>query len=841
MPLAEFAAAPQIVLGAAAAASTNSARLALKVIDSETQLPLPEVRLTLHEITVFPTRSTNVFATDRTGVGLLPRPTAEVPYWNYRVELYRDGYVPKYVSWSLGQGDLFAEFPAEYTAKLDRATPIGGLLQNENKEPIAGAIIMFSVNGPSPGAGRERERLTMMGNYHSETTDAEGRWRCNHVPKNFGPITWRPIHPEYQEEVFQCDSPGSSLSNTRRLPASDFLAGTVVMVLKRGLKVEGVVADQEGRPVPGAKVTQDHKFRYAEAQTTTDERGHFLFQNGRAKELVLTVQAEGYAPTNFFTKPEPDMQALSFALPPGNLLRVQVVDDAGVPITTAVAEVSPDQLNFPRFWWVGKTTAPGQISWNSAPFQEEYQVSARGYEGPRKLKLVADGTDQRVVLKRESTRVQAETRVFVKVVDAVSKLPIESFKVLVDYTRIATGGSSASTYSVGAATGREGEYKFKTDGSIVSVAVAVDAAGYYPARSTNSTVGMRELTINLELVRASNLSGMVQTPDSIAVSGAAVILCAGRDKGYMRAGGILQASGSRNESWVETDKDGQFSLGRKTDERAVVIGHKLGFAEASVEQVQNTGVITLRPWGRIEGVLRLTEQTVKGQTVEITNMRWRYGPEANVQIMIEAVTDAEGRFVFDGIPPGEHRVEFQPGFRKGKTGIMPLSHGVPIVVKAGETSRVALAESGRTLKGQVSALDIDEPIDWLQDVHQLTLKLHDSELPKRENYTSQADFYAAFKAFGDNEVAFWSSDEGKAVQRASRRYVLLFKKDRSFQVEKVPPGTYQLEITPRKAADANPVGLGEPYGTIKTEITVPAGDEAVPVDLGTLKLVRGHH
>src|SRR6185295_1115009 len=165
----------------------------------------------------------------------------------------------------------------------------------------------------------------------------------------------------------------------------------------------------------------------------------------------------------------------SFALPPGNLLRLQVVDDAGAPITTAVAEVSPDQLNFPRFAWVGKTTARGEISWSSAPYQEEYQVSARGYEGPRKLKLVADGTDQRVVLKRESTQEQAETRVFVKVVDAVSKLPIESFKVVVDHTRMGIPGSFAGTYSAGAATGREGEYKFKTDGSVVSVAVAVDA------------------------------------------------------------------------------------------------------------------------------------------------------------------------------------------------------------------------------------------------------------------------------------------------------------------------------------------------------------------------------
>ena len=69
-------------------------RFAFKVVDTETEAPIPGVRLTLTQIAEFPNRSTNIFGTDRNGIGLLPRPATEVKYWSYRLELYRDGYVP---------------------------------------------------------------------------------------------------------------------------------------------------------------------------------------------------------------------------------------------------------------------------------------------------------------------------------------------------------------------------------------------------------------------------------------------------------------------------------------------------------------------------------------------------------------------------------------------------------------------------------------------------------------------------------------------------------------------------------------------------------------------------
>jgi hypothetical protein len=41
--------------------------------------------------------------------------------WSHRIEIFRDGYVPKYVSWSEHQQDRIEEMPAEYTVQLDPA------------------------------------------------------------------------------------------------------------------------------------------------------------------------------------------------------------------------------------------------------------------------------------------------------------------------------------------------------------------------------------------------------------------------------------------------------------------------------------------------------------------------------------------------------------------------------------------------------------------------------------------------------------------------------------------------------------------------------------------------
>jgi hypothetical protein len=89
---------------------------------------------------------------------------------------------------------------------------------------------------------------------------------------------------------------------------------------------------------------------------------------------------------------------------------------------------------------------------------------------------------------------------------------------------------------------------------------------------------------------------------------------------------------------------------------------------------------------------------------------------------------------------------------------------------------------------------------------------------------------------------FWLSEDGKAIDRLRRQYVLLFNPDGSFGFNDVPPGTYELSVTPTKRAEDNSrFFFGEPIGTVKMEVVVPEIAKikaAEAVDLGTLTLKR---
>ena len=272
----------------------------------------------------------------------------------------------------------------------------------------------------------------------------------------------------------------------------------------------------------------------------------------------------------------------------------------------------------------------------------------------------------------------------------------------------------------------------------------------------------------------------------------------------------------------------------------VVIAHAQGFAEVPFSQLSSNTVVTLEPWGRIEGTFILGGQPRANETISLGSGSFRHADSTRLSLSMSTKSDANGRFVFETVPAGERKVNWLPGFRDGKAGMVPLSHGVSVAVKPGETAQVTLGGTGRLVLGKVVLAGRDKPIDWTQDVQSLTLKLSippEPVYPKPTDFASENEFTAAVQRIADQNKPFWISDEGKALQRAQRTYVLLFNGDGSFRIEDVPPGIYTLRVGVTEPSKTySPFGQGPPIGALETEVTVPENSDNTPLDLGTLSL-----
>jgi len=836
---------------AATAPQPPGQRFVFRVVNATNDAPVSDAKLTLMQTTEFPNRSTNEFFTDRNGFGMLPLPTGGASNWSYRIEVFRDGYVPRYVSWGASQGDLFGDFPTAHTTRLDPGVLIGGVVRNESGEPIEGVRVVFSVSGPAPGSTRERERPTMMGDYHAEVTDAEGRWSCSHVPEHFGMISWRLSHPEHQDTTYYSESPeASQYVGVTRLPREDFLARRALMPMKRGMIVTGVVTDEAGRPIPAAKVTKDRNFRKPESSLVTDAKGRFRFQNARERKLILTVEAEGFAPTDAVVEVRPGLEEQRLVLKEGQFLRGRVQDESGTPITNASVTVAPDPNNRQVFEWRVKTDQAGRFEWRNAPVPTRpFYVSADGFESQHNLMLNADGTEQPVTLKRSTSR--RRLRVMAQVDDADSGRPVEAFKVLVSEIRTDSLGTATSGAEP-AGTGSGGRITFAVSSYASGFIAEFQAEGYTPTRSTNVNSGQGELELNIALKKGAMVRGVVQAPDGRPLAGATVVLCAGTDGAEMRSAGQIQRGSSKTATQVETDEHGRFSFSPRLEMSGVIIAHKLGYAEATVEQLATSEAVTVVPWGRIEGVFKIGAEPVANEAMALQSQFWNPSAWPALQIRLTTKTDSLGRFAFESVPIGELRVQHEPAFRGGKVGEVPVSHSTPVIVKPGETTQVLIGGSGRRIVGRIDTNAVAGPIDWLRDVHKLKLKVAtppEIEPPKREDCSSEAGFREAATKHVERARHFWASEAGKAIIRQRRQYVLIFEPDGSFQVNDVPPGTYELSVTPMEpptgpirtpgGGTAFPAFGTKPIGSVKMEIVVPEagdGDNGSAIDLGILPL-----
>ncbi len=272
---------------------------------------------------------------------------------------------------------------------------------------------------------------------------------------------------------------------------------------------------------------------------------------------------------------------------------------------------------------------------------------------------------------------------------------------------------------------------------------------------------------------------------------------------------------------AQTGMDGRFVFPdfRETEFRLFVL-HEQGYADLSHDDLNKNNPIALQPWGRVEGVFRIGTQIMPSATV-VLNYEPPY--QTNFPARYTTLTDAQGRFVFSRVIPGEVRI----GFKK-KVYFMEFdSHAYPFAVFPNQTLRAEIPAEGRAITGTIAPAG-DAGINPITGMGMLFRD--QGEIPYPPEVAAQGR--DAQNAWFDQWI---HTGGGKAHFRADRRYYFDTRPDGSFQVEGILPGTYTLVVSlfePDALRRRSVNKLGESI----RKITIPEGDSSPPHDLGKIEV-----
>jgi hypothetical protein len=121
----------------------------------------------------------------------------------------------------------------------------------------------------------------------------------------------------------------------------------------------------------------------------------------------------------------------------------------------------------------------------------------------------------------------------------------------------------------------------------------------------------------------------------------------------------------------------------------IVALNENGYAEVGVREFENGSKITLQPWGRIEGVLRIGARLGTNEEVSLA-VFGRIESIFHNSPAYRAVTDREGKFVFTDVPPVV-------------CGVSHKGVGDQFTIMAGQTNRITVGGTGRPVIGKLLA------------------------------------------------------------------------------------------------------------------------------------------
>ena len=705
-----------------------------------------------------------------------------------------DGIAVKTIRFGQRPGEVI---PSEYTFRADKAVTIGGVVQDEAGQPLRDVKITIGALGNPRGPTTDPLPFSQL----ILTNDDKGRWDFRSLPENFSSFSIQVSHPDYIDVRYLADGADSAYGG-ERIKLATLLQTNSVFSLRKGLVVTGKVLNDKGEPIVGARLLLgDSRFVSRPNQGRTDERGEFRLPGATAGPTYLTVQANGYAPESRPITVDGKTAPAEFKLAAGHVFKAKVIDELGSPVRDVRVQVDMWQ-NRQTLDLSGKTDSRGRVTVTSMPESgASGSIYKSGYMNMAGIQFVANNEEQTLTLRKTVT-------ITGTVVDADTKESIERFDVTRGQN---TGGSEIYWQTYNITKGLNGAFSLRLDQQNIT-ALQIESDDHLPA-VISLTTNNGETHFNVELKKGSGPKGIVLMPDGKPAAGANLAVLVRGKMINVRAGSLINYGG--NEMRIVTaNSDGAFTLRFYANAEKIIASHSMGYLETSYSNFVSGSTLTLEKWGIIEGHLKIGPRIGTNETVLLSG-------DGNIQFNHEdfrKVTDENGRFFFNAVPPGDRRLVRMVPIGDRSWG---HSHMQLVTVKPGETTQVQMGGNGRTIIGKLTMSDPSRTIDWRQSGHHYL-----NFYPKPPPYRNMEEYRA------------WESlPETVAARKQQRSYTLQMQEDGSFRVDDVLAGKYDLYI--RVTEPRNNQGFQNAIGTLTTNIAVPEipdAPAAPPLDLGTFEV-----
>ncbi len=776
--------------------------LEVKVLDPDGK-PLPDATVEIAIDNVdFP------MMTDEEGIIPLNVPGSGA---SLKLTVKEDGYVSLGIYWKKGE-----KIPDEFSIPVQKGTAIGGIVHDEQGNPVEGVIIEGYDSIDDYRATKAKLQPRLRGEL--ATTDAKGRWQFKSAPTEPMQLQLKFSHPEFVDD----DSYSFRGGTWEQL-----LTLKNIVVLEKGIELRGRVVGPDSQPIAGAKVAYGTGRYSSDRRTTeTNAEGEYLFanlakRNDRTKNLVVT-SAE-WAPDVQKVSLKKKMKPIDFKLQPGNKIRFHVTDKQGKPLPGV--RVTPEYWRDQRVLERSpvETDAEGNWTWNGAPADEiKYSLYKDGYMSVSELPLKPSDQPHEITLGPQLV-------ITGNVIDAETKKPIPSFFVVEGILWRETD-NRVSWQRHRKEPGEGGSYRVSYRSPHVGYRIKIEAENYRPSLSEIIKSDAGNVTLDFELEAGVGPHGIIKSPDGIPLEGVSVSLATLEQQSQFQNGVAEDFS-----PVAKTKVDGSFTLPFPEGDYLVACSHDAGWAEVAGNDSGEPHEITLKPWAKVEGRFLKGDIPQVNQTIQMSSNKpyvrdqprtyWSYNTKTNAEGVFRFDRAIAGSatlrhyFIYGGTANGDWRSANNGDWRSANA----QSQQVELV--AGQTTQVQLGGTGQNIKGKLVVPEGKENlVAWENGVVQI------------RSSSPNAGVKNAVQALGKKIAQLGQAKPQPRPRAIPKQYASPIESDGSYEVFDVEPGQYTLTVTIHGEV-RDEFNRRNTIAALTQQITVAEGQETV--DLGEQTLSVG--